>query len=235
MDNGPHIAETVHRSPLTYEIVHPYKGDGRSDPRNVAKRVEGRQQHSVSGSTQLMENNDLASHPVTEAAETDPDRLFESETNRANFAIVNEKAEHRIIVYLKAQGLSNKEVAEKTGYTQPWVSQISRQPWFRLRLVQELKEAGVDAVQTVLKAAALDSVFTLIDIRDDPTAPKAVRSQNADRLLDRFLGKPTQKIEGEGHRLPSSPEIAALNQELAAIDLELKETPDATVRSEPTT
>jgi hypothetical protein len=171
-----------------------------------------------------MVNNGLATHPVTEAAETDPERLFESESNPANFAIIREKPEHRLIVYLKAQGFSNKEIAERTGYTQPWLSQLTRQPWFRLRLVQELKEAGVDAVQQVLKATVLDSVFTLIDIRDDPGAPKAVRAQTADRLLDRYFGKPTQKVETDSKSLPSSPEIQAISHELAEIDQQLKGT-----------
>jgi hypothetical protein len=170
-----------------------------------------------------MENNDLLDHPVTEAAEADPDRLFQSAESPANFAILREQPEHRIIVYLKAQGLSNKEISTKTGYTQSWVCQICRQPWFRLRLVQELKEAGVDAVQSVLRATVLDSVFTLIDIRDDPNTPAAVKSATCDRLLDRYFGKPTQKVESETKTLPSSPEIAAIGNELAEIDRQLQE------------
>jgi hypothetical protein len=220
--------EAVHRSPHTYEIVHPYDGDGRSDPRNIEKRVAGHKAKSDGDSEQLFDNNPLSSDAVTSAEATDPDRLFQaSALNPPNFAILTEKPEHRIIVYLKAQGMSNKEIAERTGYTQSWVCQIARQPWFRLRLVQELKEAGVDAVQTVLKSSALDSVFTLIDIRDDPTTPKAVRSQTCERLLDRYFGKPVQRTETDDKRMPSSPEIAALNNELAEIDQQLKEKPQS--------
>jgi hypothetical protein len=218
--------ETVHRSPHTFEIVDPEDVgvDKRTLSSNIAKRVAGHQAHSEGSSYQLFDNNPLSDDAVTSAEATDPDRLFQaSAVNPPNFAILTEKPEHRIIIYLKAQGLSNKEIAERCGYTQSWVCQICRQPWFRLRLVQELKEAGVDAVQTVLKAAALDSVFTLIDIRDDPTTPKAVRSQNCERLLDRYFGKPTQRVETDDKRMPSSPEIAALNNELAEIDNQLKE------------
>ena len=170
-----------------------------------------------------MENNDLRDHPVTEAAAADPLRLFASDENPANFAIIHEKPEHRLIVYLKARGLSNKEVAEKTGYTPMWVGQICRQPWFRLRLVQELREAGLDKVARLLESSALDSIFTILEIRDDPTAPKAVRRACADSLLDRFLGKPTVHVEHEGSRMPSSPELAAVDSELQQIDKQLKE------------
>lgn len=173
---------------------------------------------------QLFENSGLAEHAVTHAAATDPDRLF-STTDRAtdpNLAILDEKPEHRLIVYLKAQGFSNKEVSDKTGYTQAWVSQITRQPWFRLRLVQELREAGVDQIQQVLKANALDSIFTLVDLRDDPQAPKAVRKACADSLLDRYLGKPTQKFENEKPSTPSTEELNHLEQQIAEIDRKLK-------------
>lgn len=169
-----------------------------------------------------MENNPLQDHPVNDAAANDPLRLFSSEENPPNFAIIHEKPEHRLIVYLKARGLSNKEVSEKTGYSQAWISQICRQPWFRLRLVQELKEAGMDKVAKLLESAALDSIFTILEIRDDETAPKAVRRACADSLLDRFLGKPTVHVEHEASRMPSSPELAAVDNELQNIDRQLK-------------
>lgn len=203
-------ATTSRRSPFSFELIE-----------NVP----------AAPNPQLFENSELSSHPVVEAERNDPDRLFSSDDNihihdRPNLAVIHEKSEHRIIVYLKAQGLSNKEVAERTGYTQPWISQLTRQPWFRLRLVQELKDAGVDQINSVLKSTALDSIFTLIDIRDDATAPKAARSACANSLLDRFLGKPTQKVEHEEKRLPKTTEISALDNELAELDKQLNQTPN---------
>lgn len=215
---------TVCRSPHSFVIVEPTKGvDKRTAAESVKARVEGHQRHTNCGSEQLMENNDLRDHPVSEAAANDPLRLFSSEDNPANFAIIHEKPEHRLIVYLKARGLSNKEVAEKTGYTQAWVSQICRQPWFRIRLVQELREAGMDKVAKLLEASAVDSIFTLLEIRDDPTAPKAARRACADSLLDRWLGKPTVHVEHDNPRMPSSPELAAVDSELQQIDKQLKD------------
>ena len=218
------MTQEVHRSPHTYEIVEPTKGvDRRSLAENINKRVEGRHAQTDCGSEQLLQNNELKDHPVMAAAESDPLRLFSSEDRPPNFAIIHEKAEHRVIVYLKARGMSNKEVSEKTGYTEAWVSQITRQPWFRLRLVQELKEAGLDKVAKLLESAALDSVFTILEIRDDPNAPKAVRRACADSLLDRFLGKPTVHVQHDPQRLPSSPELAAVDSELQQIEKQLKE------------
>lgn len=216
--------EVTQRSPLSYEIVEPTKGvDRRTMPDAIGARVAGRREHSNCGSEQLLENNDLLEHPVMEAAEIDPLRLFASEEKPPNFAIINEKPEHRLIVYLKARGLSNKEVADKTGYTQAWVSQITRQPWFRLRVVQELKEAGMDQVSQLLKGSVVDSIFTLLEIRDDEEAPRAVRRACADSLLDRWLGKATVHVQQTSDRIPSTPEISQVDAELQQIEKQLKE------------
>lgn len=214
------IPESVHRSPHTFEIVEPLKG--KQGGGITGRRPVGDQASSFA-------NSELADHPVTEAEQRDPDRLWSHDDrvydhDQPNHAILHEKPSHRFIVYLKAQGLSNKEVAERTGHTQAWISQLTRQPWFRLRLVQELKEVGVDAVSSALKSAALDSVYTLIDLRDDVTAPKAVRRSCADSLLDRWLGKPTLHVSHEDERIPSSPEISQVDSELQRIEQQLKET-----------
>ncbi len=204
----PGVAD-VHRSPFSeLEIV---------DPDEVVKPFN----------RQVFANSVLHDDPVVEAERNDPDRLFSSGDgkylkNEPNLAILDEKPEHRLIVYLKAQGHSNKEIADRTGYTQPWISQLTRQPWFRLRLVQELKEAGQDAIDAVLKSSALDSVFTLIDLRDDNAAPKAVRAACANSILDRFRGKPVQTVQHEEKRLPKTSEISAIDHELAELDSQLK-------------
>jgi hypothetical protein len=203
----------VKRSPFSEELITQSVLEVLDEPRSI--------------NTQLFENSELSDDPVVEAERNDPDRLFQTEESvrvhdRPNLAILAEKPEHRVIVYLKAQGLSNKEVAEKTGFTYPWVSQIVRQPWFRLRLVQELKDAGIDQISSVLKSSALDSVYTLIDLRDDVTAPKAVRRSCADSLLDRFLGRAVQKVETAESRLPRTSEIQAVEKELAEVNKQLE-------------
>src|SRR5882724_4879245 len=125
MDQGTPVTE-VHRSPHTFEIVEPETGVDKER----------------TSTTPLFER--IASEPVNEAYESSPDALYNS--SEPSFAVLHEKPEHRIIVYLKGQGLSNTEIAKRCGYTNGWVSQVTRQPWFRLRLVQELKEAGIDAI-----------------------------------------------------------------------------------------
>ena len=112
-----------------------------------------------------------------------------------NLAILHEKPEHRLMVMMKIRGVSNNEIAEACGFTVPWVSQVLRQPWAQKFMAEEMTKAGGNAVEKLLEGAAVDSVSTLIELRDDETTPKAVRRQSAVDLLDRYMGKPMQKTE----------------------------------------
>jgi hypothetical protein len=140
-----------------------------------------------------------------------------------NLAILHEKPEHRLLLWMKAQGASNREIAQQSGYTEPWLSQLFRQPWAQVRLVEMLTEAGVDVVHGLLKAAAPDSVLKLIEIRDNPkinqTHPGVVRSCCVD-LLEHYLGKPKQQVEVRSEN-KTSLDITELDAEIAKHDKEI--------------
>jgi len=59
-----------------------------------------------------------------------------------NIPIIHEKPEHRLILILKLKGFSNREIAKEMGYTEAWVSQVTRQSWFQSMLVDKMAEAG---------------------------------------------------------------------------------------------
>ena len=139
-----------------------------------------------------------------------------------NLAIKHEKPEHRVMVMCKAQGMSNDAIAKQFGYTQAWVSQVLRQPWARKLLVELLQQCGVEAVQQALQGAALDSVFKLIDLRDSEKTPPNVQANCAINILDRILGKPTQKIESQSTVTHVSGDIQEIDSELKVIQAELE-------------
>lgn len=145
-----------------------------------------------------------------------PDRL--SNDKPPNLTILHERPEHRIMVYLKAQGLSNKEIADRCGYGYQWVCQIVRQPWFRQAFLEETKSAGRDAVETFLKGETMNSIVTLVEIRDDTEAKEATRVAAANAILDRALGRPTQHIKTE--HMPSNTDA---QQEMEKLEQELSE------------
>lgn len=116
-----------------------------------------------------------------------------------HYNIKHERLEHRVIIYLKAEGLSNKEVAEVSGFTPVAVSNILRQPWAKRRVLEIIQSKGSDAVETVLKSSALDSIYKLIELRDSPLTQPETQRKSANDLLDRLFGKPNQPVQHSGN------------------------------------
>jgi hypothetical protein len=155
-----------------------------------------------------------------------------------NLEIISEKPEHRFIAYLRAQGMSVMEIFKQFGgqtnekcqpvsgtgeYSYAWLTQICRQPWFQARVIAIMEAAGMDVVQQTLKAECLDSVHTLVELRDNAKT-ESVRASAANSILDRFLGKPTQKIETKSEIKHGQLEDDAskLQEELDQVESELK-------------
>lgn len=139
-----------------------------------------------------------------------------------NILIDREKPVHRLIAYMQAQGMSLTEIATKTGYTIPWLSQVTRQKWFRPIVLREMQEAGRDAVQTMIQGAAVDSVAKIIELRDG-SSNQRVQATCAFDLLDRFLGKPVQRSENLNATVDASAlKGSQLDEKLAAVEGELK-------------
>lgn len=111
-----------------------------------------------------------------------------------HYPILHEKWQHRVICFLKAQGLSNVEISRQTGMTAVAVSNVVRQPWAQQRIAEIICEAGQDAVQQLLAGAEYDSVQRLIEERDNMNARPSDRINAADKLLDRIRGKPPQSL-----------------------------------------
>ena len=125
---------------------------------------------------------------------------------------------HRLIILLKAQGQPNKEIAALLNCTPVTVSLVLRQPWARELLLKLMHDHGEDAIASLLKSTAADSIHTLIELRDDLDVPAAIRRQSASDMLDRFLPKPTQKVEVASISL--SLDVKQIDAELAALEAE---------------
>lgn len=160
------------------------------------------------------------SQELQELYESDPDR-FHNDT-RPYVGLKKESPVHRLMIYMKACGASNKEIAEKLDLTPQTVANVLKQPWARLRLVEELRAQGHDALQGLLKGTAADSIFRLIEERDNANAKPSERIAAANSLLDRFLGKPIQKVEERVGALPDPADVEAIDRELQAVVAEEK-------------
>lgn len=138
------------------------------------------------------------------------------------YDIKHERPEHRVITFLKAQGLSNREIAQRIGFTPTAVGYILKQPWARARLLQEIESAGRDGVNELLKGAVDDCVLTLIDIQGDDKAKTSDRIAASNSILDRFFGKPTQRVESINTNITTKlSDVDKLRKEAAEVDAEL--------------
>jgi len=130
---------------------------------------------------------------------------------RKGIKIDKENSRHRVLVYLFAQGGSAKNVFQQLGgrwddeknsavsgtgeYSYQHLLNIRRQPWFQNELLEVIAENGSPLIEARLKLEMMASLETLIEIRDNTEEKGATRVTAANSLLDRYLGKPTQKVE----------------------------------------
>lgn len=144
------------------------------------------------------------------------DMLHGAHLTTSDREVQRERATHRMIIYLAAQSLSNVEIAERLGVCTNTVSRCLAQPWAKEQLVKELRDAGKDVVAEMLKAAATDSIATLLAVRDNPVEKGATRVAAANSLLDRFLGKPVARVE-LSKASPELDEVDKIDAELARL------------------
>jgi hypothetical protein len=112
-----------------------------------------------------------------------------------HYGIKHQKPEHRIVILLKAQGNTNKEIANVTGLTPVSIANILRQPWARKQLVEEINSAGRNEVVQMFKGAALDVAERMIEIVNNPESRDSDKISAGHMILDRLFGKPNQPME----------------------------------------
>jgi hypothetical protein len=115
------------------------------------------------------------------------------------YEVKHQREEHLLMVMLKAQGLSYREIAQKTGFSAIAVGNVLKQPWARQQLLFELKQAGRDALNEMIEEEASESLLTLVEIRDNKDCKAADRRAAAEYLINRKLGTPKAQIEHSGH------------------------------------
>jgi len=135
--------------------------------------------------------------------------------------IFGEKPEHRLMCMLKAQGKNHREIAVAMEYSEGHVQTVLAQPWARKRVMDEIMTSGRDGLDELFKGAAADSVYTLIDVRDDKKESGATRVSAANSLLDRFLGKAVANVNVRSGKLKEFATLEEIDKELE--DLKAKE------------
>lgn len=165
---------------------------------------------------QLYAGSELSQSPTTQAQDSSPDALFGDKD--PNLQIKHERPWHRVVIYLAAQGETNRNIAKRFGCSEAWISQLTRQPWFKARFLQELKESGQDILQATLKTHALPALEKVIEVMNNEKSKPSEQLTAAKDILDRFLGKAVTKIESKG-----TLDITQASEKVSAVDAELEQ------------
>lgn len=141
------------------------------------------------------DNGESCAGPEVVRVETIPlEKPFFNNNATPGFVLRKESPSHRVICFLKAQGKTHREIAEMLGITPQTVYYTINQPWARQMIAEEIGKAGRSEVEVLLKGEVAESVRKLIAVRDSVEASPDVQRKAANDILDRFYGKPNQRI-----------------------------------------
>jgi hypothetical protein len=107
----------------------------------------------------------------------------------------SEQPWHKFAGFAFALGATARDVARQLGKSEPAVQNLLRQKWFQEKVTAIMAEYGARDVMDMFRAEQFNSLVTLVEMRDNPKVPAAARVACARDILDRALGKPTQRVE----------------------------------------
>src|SRR6266550_9582026 len=160
----------------------------------------------------------LVTNIVTESSQH-PDALFQDPVPLQDVA--SEKPWHRLAIMLAARGCMVTEIAEKLERSVSWVSLLLRQPWARERLTSELMSQGRDELEMLIKNAAPEA-FKRVMYLSETAENEAVRLAANREIIDRHLGKPTQKVESSSVNTNINLDMGKIDQEIKLLEAQEK-------------
>lgn len=122
---------------------------------------------------------------------------------------------HRLMAYAVACGRSRLDLTEDTGYPFEEIVKVTNGQKFQEVVGEFIQQQGEDQAQKRLESAVMDSIATLVKLRDNPTVKDVVRLQASIYILNRVKGTPSQFIVTE-RRSSQDPQ-----DELAEIEAQL--------------
>lgn len=130
----------------------------------------------------------------------------------------NEQPWQHMAAFMLNAGRTNSEIAMAAGVTPGTVSHLRAQRWFQ-ELCARVANTEGEEILGVIRSEIVDSVNTIVAIRDDTSLPARVRLSAAITMLEQGHGKPIQKNVSLISHSTSSPEeeMARIQEELRAL------------------
>lgn len=123
---------------------------------------------------------------------------------------------HRAALRMLAMGATTAQVADTLGHVPVTINNLIRQDWFQKALHKEMKSQG-KGIMDLFESQMTNTFITLIEMRDDPNTPAAVKEKICQSIINRRLGTPVQQIRDvteEAHSDDPNAEAARLEAEI---------------------
>lgn len=124
---------------------------------------------------------------------------------------------HRAAIALLSTGYNIKDTAEMMGKSMESVRELARSPWAAERIASKIEKAE-DTVMEAMRLELSASLNKIIELRDNPKVSPTVQLAASNTIMDRVLGKATNKIEVSQGPKAEDPvrEAERLRQEISA-------------------
>lgn len=123
---------------------------------------------------------------------------------------------HESLMYMMASGKwTMKAAAEELEKSYATILAVCKNAWFQEKVILTQRANGAQDIMDLFRAEIQSSALTLIELRDSKEVAPSVRRACAVDILERFLGKPVQKVETKSEPTSADPvaEVARLEQE----------------------
>ena len=110
-----------------------------------------------------------------------------------------------------AMGSGNGDIAKAHDKSPHAVSNLFHQPFFQARVTAIMAENRRDLMD-LFRGQRINSLETLVAIRDNEKAPAAARVACCREILDRTLGRPVHRVDAVGGEVTSSDPVAEVER-----------------------
>lgn len=167
-----------------------FAGELYAPPIAVASEPEDQERSQSEG------RSECSSMPVVEI---EPSRYSAPpfwQVREPSHTLSEEKPHHRFVCYLKAQGFSNKEICDQTGWSPFMVSNTLKQPWATEMIAKLMAEVGGQGIEAVLKGAAMKAALEMEDLLERAKAEGSLEVERKVRkdMMDRWFGTAAQHV-----------------------------------------
>lgn len=112
---------------------------------------------------------------------------------------------HRHAALCYAMGMTPKEIAKQCDMSLGAVYKLIRRREWQANVTAIIEAQGFGDIMHNFRGEVIASLATIVEIRDDEKAPKAVRRQCAMDIIERCMGKAKQTIEHSQTATSSDP------------------------------